>query len=61
MQEGFVMDEAYSTRPAAHWIAGKPIQGFFGSIRVKGKDHLPIQTYRCSKCGYLEWYASDGP
>jgi uncharacterized protein DUF6487 len=60
MEEGFVMDESLNTQSTAHWIAGKPIQGFFGSTRTKGKNQFPIQAYRCRQCGRLEWYAPGG-
>ncbi len=60
MQEGFVMDESLSTRSTACWISGKPIQGFFGSTQIKGKDQYTIQAYRCRQCGRLEWYAPGG-
>jgi hypothetical protein len=57
MHEGFVPDEGYGTRYIARWVAGKPEQGFFGGTKVSGKEQYSIRSFRCSKCGRLEFYA----
>lgn len=57
MQEGFVLGEGYTNAVIARWVAGKPEQGFLNP-KVKGKEQYSIQSFRCTKCGYLEFYAS---
>jgi predicted nucleic-acid-binding Zn-ribbon protein len=57
MQEGFVPDEDFSKRWVSRWVAGKPEQGLLGHPKVSGKQHYSILSFRCSKCGYLEFYA----
>ena len=27
-------------------------------VDLKGRKHLPVETYRCPKCGFLQSYAS---
>lgn len=53
MQEGYLVDE---TR-VARWHEGVPPRWFGMSLVGWAKKQLPITTYRCSSCGYLESYA----
>ena len=55
MQEGFVRDLSY----ASQWVAGKPEKGFFAGAKMSEKEKHFIQTFRCTKCGFLEAYAKD--
>jgi RNase P subunit RPR2 len=57
MQPGFLPDNASAAVVVPTWIPGKPSVGWFG-VRLKGKRHYPVATYRCEKCGYLESYAA---
>ena len=41
----------------AEWVAGKPEYSFF-SIKFVDKVRRKPKTYRCTNCGYLEWYAN---
>ncbi len=53
MQEGFI----FSFRPS-RWIAGSPEPSLWTVIKISGKEQHPIQSYRCTSCGYLESYAT---
>jgi hypothetical protein len=58
MEQGFVADKAhYSVPEVQNWVEGVPERSFWSGIRLKGKEVLPVMTYRCEKCGYLESYA----
>ncbi len=57
MEQGFTLDLAHSAYRQAEWIAGAPEKSFWTGIKVKGKIRLPIVTWRCARCGYLESYA----
>jgi hypothetical protein len=57
MQEGFIPDEDLTKRWVAQWVAGKPEPGLGGYPKVSGKQHYFIQSFRCSQCGHLEFYA----
>jgi hypothetical protein len=39
------------------WIDGAPEPSFWSGLKLKGHQRLPVTTYRCSACGYLESYA----
>jgi hypothetical protein len=58
MQEGFILEVTESGRAVSSWVGGKPEFPWtsFG-VRIKGKEQLPIQSFRCTKCGFLESYA----
>jgi hypothetical protein len=61
MEQGFVVDMGYGeTRMAnkyvSRWAPGPPEKSFFFGTRLP-KGVLPVGTYRCSTCGYLESYA----
>jgi hypothetical protein len=37
---------------------GAAKKGRFGGVKLRGKDSIEIETYRCTLCGYLGSYAS---
>jgi hypothetical protein len=57
MEPGFIVDEGYGTRTASRWFRGEAQYGFFGSLKVRRKEGVDVDTYRCTRCGYLESYA----
>ena len=58
MEEGFIVDYGHSQfRQAASWIAGPPEKGGFSGLEIKGKRQIPLRSFRCTACGYLESYA----
>ena len=58
MEAGFVLDQTHDAvvRQSA-WVDGAPEPGFWTGLKLKGHQRLPVTTYRCSACGYLESYA----
>ena len=56
MEQGFVLDSTSHATLVSHWAAGPPLKSFFGTKAAQEKL-VPIGTYRCSSCGYLELYA----
>ena len=64
MTEGFMPDRAHSSVEQALWVEGQPekkvVLGIeVGGFKIKGRVHVPITTYRCQSCGYLESYATN--
>lgn len=57
MEEGFVMDMSHGYRGVSHWISGAPEPSLWSGVKTKDKLDLPVRTFRCSKCGFLESYA----
>ena len=56
MAEGFVAAEKYGMPTVSSWIEGAPRKGWWGDVKTSGKP-IPIATWRCQRCGYLENYA----
>ncbi len=61
MKQGFVLDNnyGYGSRGVSHWGAGAPEKSFWTGTKVSEKLIIPIGTFRCDSCGYLESYARD--
>jgi hypothetical protein len=57
MEEGFVLDRTYGANLQASWVEGRPAKSFWAGMKLKGLVNLPITTFRCSGCGYLESFA----
>lgn len=57
MEHGYVIDNAHAgTRVQAAWVPGAPQRGVFG---VKVPKLCPLFAWRCSQCGFVEFYAFD--
>jgi predicted nucleic-acid-binding Zn-ribbon protein len=57
MEQGFVFDNDHGNRRIGQWVAGAPLKSFWTGTKLPDKELVPIGTYRCSSCGYLESYA----
>ena len=60
MESGFVLDETYGGVGQSNWTEGEPKKSIWTGIKVPREACHPITTYRCTKCGYLESYATIG-
>ena len=59
MKVGFTLDHTYGSRAAASWVEDEPETSVWVGVKIGGKKVLPIETWRCSRCGYLENYAKE--
>ena len=57
MDQGFIIDNSVGDRIVSHWAAGAPRKSFWTGTKLPQEKLIPIGTYRCSSCGYLEAYA----
>jgi hypothetical protein len=57
MEQGFVFDYASGARLVSQWAAGAPLKSFWVGTKLPEEKLVPIGTYRCSACGFLESYA----
>jgi len=63
---GFVLDRGHmNTTHVATWVDGPwveptPLKKLFSDL-LQGKRQRPISGYRCTSCGYLEFFANDEP
>jgi predicted nucleic-acid-binding Zn-ribbon protein len=56
MEQGFVVDNGYKVRSVIHWARGAPQKSFWSGTKLPDVV-LPIGAFRCSSCGYLEFFA----
>jgi hypothetical protein len=49
--------ECNHAQVVSQWAKGAPVKSFWTGTKVPDQGRLPIGTYRCSSCGYLEAYA----
>jgi hypothetical protein len=59
MKQGFVLEATYGGQGVSHWGAGAPMKSFWTGAKASEKLIIPIGTFRCASCGYLESYARD--
>jgi len=57
MEQGFVLDQTYGARAVSQWAAGAPVKSFWAGTRMPEEHFIPVGSYRCASCGYLELYA----
>ena len=57
MDSGLIPDRAGGTSKEPVWIKGTPDKGFFGNIKERDRERLPVTAFRCPKCGRLELVA----
>jgi len=59
MVQGFIADFADMGQNAnvSTWVEGQPKSSFLFGTKTPGDKRIPVGTYRCSTCGYLESYA----
>ena len=59
MIQGFIADFADMGQNAnvSTWVEGAPQLSFWYGTKTPPAKRLPVGTYRCSACGYLESYA----
>ena len=57
MEQGFVVDFTYGSRMVSQWAAGAPEKSFWSGTKSPENRLVPIGTFRCEACGYLESYA----
>jgi hypothetical protein len=59
MERGYVADVGYSMVNQSGWSRGEPEprRRFFGGIKWRRSESIPIVCLRCIGCGYLESYA----
>jgi hypothetical protein len=60
MEEGFLFDRSHdSFGQPEFWVEGAPQKSFWWGTRFRDKGHYEIRSYRCTRCGYLESYATE--
>ena len=57
MLQGFVFESEGPKRIVSSWVEAAPEAIFARGAKTSGQKRLPIATFCCSECGFLESYA----
>jgi predicted nucleic-acid-binding Zn-ribbon protein len=57
MVQGFTFESEGPRRMVSSWVEGAPEKAFWHSAKVSAEKCVPVGSFRCSKCGFLELYA----
>jgi hypothetical protein len=57
MVQGFIFEFDGALRKVSSWVEGAPEKSFWQNTKVPAEKIVPIGTYRCWACGFLESYA----
>jgi rubredoxin len=57
MVQGFQPDHTYGGVGVSIWVEGPPQKSFWKGTAAQWEKSIPVGTFRCSSCGYLECYA----
>lgn len=57
MEPGWVPDNTHAGFQTQCWSPGDPQPSFWTGLKLEKEKIIPVTTYRCPKCGYLESYA----
>ncbi len=61
MEEGYLPDVGYGSYKLTSWARGAARWGTFFkrnvSLKMRRVEQLGIESWRCTRCGYLENYA----
>ncbi len=61
MERGHIPDAANGAVLESSWAPGEPeARRFVGGIKCRKDALIPLSAYRCSSCGYVEFYALSG-
>lgn len=58
-KEGFLLDCSQNVFRVGHWAEGAPAYWILRILKMRGRRKLPMQSWRCTKCGLLETYANE--
>jgi predicted nucleic-acid-binding Zn-ribbon protein len=57
MEPGWVADKTQGGFAQQKWSAGEPRPSFWTGLKMDKDQIVPVTTFRCPNCGYLESYA----
>ena len=59
MSVGFILDATDSWSKVTSWVEGAPVRSMWAGVKLGKKAKYEIQTWRCTRCGFLENYAKE--
>ena len=59
MTPGFILENGdHNARSVSQWVEGNPEKSFWTGLKIKNRRVIPVTTWRCERCGFLESYAA---
>jgi uncharacterized protein YlaI len=59
MEEGAMLDYGHGNYlRVLSWVAGRPQKSSWFGLKIKGMRQIPLRTFRCTACSYVESYAN---
>jgi predicted nucleic-acid-binding Zn-ribbon protein len=59
MEKGFMLDRAAGGAAlVGEWVEGEPERSIWTGTKISDRAKYKIQSFRCSRCGYLELFAN---
>jgi len=57
MEPGWVVDKTHAGYEQESWSPGEPQRSFWTGLKLEKDKIVPVTTFHCPNCGYLESYA----
>jgi uncharacterized protein DUF6487 len=59
MEPGFMLERGGGPHDQqVRWVEGEPTPRlFFSGVKLERREPMPVTTFRCDRCGYLESFA----
>ena len=57
MAQGFLFEIDGQLRKVDTWVEGAPQKAWIWSVKIPADKCVPVGTFRCSACGFLESFA----
>jgi hypothetical protein len=59
MESGFIVDRGDGgATQEQEWVEGAVVKTFWRGVHTHDREKATVATYRCTRCGYLESYAT---
>ena len=56
MTIGVLLNGVQSGQQLPRWVEGIP-DTIFGNLKLRNRPTLPVTSFRCQACGYVEFFA----
>ena len=57
MTVGVVLNGLQGGQLMPCWVEGIPEQTYFGNLKLRNVRAMPVSSFRCGACGYIELFA----
>ena len=59
METGFILDRGHANaKQEQEWVEGDVVKSWWRGLDTTNREMFKVQTFRCTRCGYLESYAN---